>query len=115
MNVEPGVIMTSIFENSAAATRYDKNSPYKQTMRRNGKIFAAGFRAGAQPQQVAETILDAITTPEYRLRWPVGSRRRRPGGGPREALGRGRSSRSARTSTTRSTTRAICEYFGIEL
>jgi NAD(P)-dependent dehydrogenase (short-subunit alcohol dehydrogenase family) len=72
VNVEPGVIMTSIFENSAAATRYDKASPYKQIMRRNGKLFAAGFRAAAQPQRVAEVILEAITTPQYRLRWPVG-------------------------------------------
>jgi hypothetical protein len=41
-------------------------------MRRNGKMFAAGFRAGAQPELVAATILEAITTPSYRLRWPVG-------------------------------------------
>ena len=73
VNVEPGVIMTSIFENSATATRYDKNSPYKQTMRRNGKLFAAGFKVAAQPQLVAETILEAITTPSYKLRWPVGA------------------------------------------
>src|SRR5262245_54214458 len=72
VNVEPGVIMTSIFENSAEATRYDKNSPYKQTMRRNGKLFAAGFRTAAQPQLVAETILESITTPTYKLRWAVG-------------------------------------------
>jgi NAD(P)-dependent dehydrogenase (short-subunit alcohol dehydrogenase family) len=72
VNIEPGVIMTSIFENAKEATRYDKHSPYKQVMRRNGKIFAAGFRRGAQPQLVAETILEAITSPEYRLRWPVG-------------------------------------------
>jgi NAD(P)-dependent dehydrogenase (short-subunit alcohol dehydrogenase family) len=73
VNVEPGVIMTKIFENSAAATRYDKTSPYKQTMRRNGKLFAAGFRAATQPEEVAKTILAAITTPSYKLRWPVGA------------------------------------------
>ena len=73
VNIEPGVIMTSIFENSATATRYDKNSPYKQTMRRNGKLFAAGFKVAAQPQLVAETIVEAITTPSYKLRWPVGA------------------------------------------
>jgi NAD(P)-dependent dehydrogenase (short-subunit alcohol dehydrogenase family) len=72
VNVEPGVIMTNIFENSAEATRYDKTSPYQQVMRRNGKVFAAGFRAGAQPELVADTIIQAITSPEYRLRWPVG-------------------------------------------
>jgi NAD(P)-dependent dehydrogenase (short-subunit alcohol dehydrogenase family) len=72
MNVEPGVVMTNIFENSAAATRYDKTSPYQPVMRRNGKLFAAGFRDPSQPDEVAETILAAITSDAYRLRWPVG-------------------------------------------
>ena len=72
VNVEPGVVMTSIFDNSAEATRYDKTSPYQPIMRRNGKLFATGFRDPAQPDDVAETILAAITSEEYRLRWPVG-------------------------------------------
>jgi NAD(P)-dependent dehydrogenase (short-subunit alcohol dehydrogenase family) len=72
VNVEPGVIMTSIFENSTETTRYDKTSPYQPIMRRNGKLFAAGFRAAAQPDEVAKAILEAITTTDYRLRWPVG-------------------------------------------
>lgn len=72
VNIEPGVIMTAIFENSAPATRYEKTSPYQSIMRRNGKMFAAGFKRAAQPQQVADVILEAITTPDYKLRWPVG-------------------------------------------
>jgi NAD(P)-dependent dehydrogenase (short-subunit alcohol dehydrogenase family) len=72
VNVEPGVIMTSIFENSQGATRYDKTSPYQPIMRRNGKLFAAGFRDAVQPDTVAKAILESITTPDYRLRWPVG-------------------------------------------
>ena len=36
-------------------------------------MFAAGFKVAAQPQLVADAILEAITTPEYRLRWPVGA------------------------------------------
>jgi NAD(P)-dependent dehydrogenase (short-subunit alcohol dehydrogenase family) len=72
VNVEPGVVMTNIFENSAEATRYDKTSPYQPIMRRNGKLFAAGFRDPARSDEVAETILTAITSDEYRLRWPVG-------------------------------------------
>ena len=72
VNVEPGVVMTNIFENSADATRYDKTSPYQPIMRRNGKLFAAGFRDPVQRDDVAETILAAITSDEYRLRWPVG-------------------------------------------
>ena len=70
--IEPGVIQTAIFENSAGATRYDKNSPYRQIMRRNGKQFAAGFRNPGQPETVAAAILEAITTDRPRLRYPVG-------------------------------------------
>ena len=72
VNVEPGVIMTNIFENSAEQTRYDKTSPYQPIMRRNGKIFMAGFQRAVQPDVVAETILEAVTTDDYKLRWPVG-------------------------------------------
>ncbi len=72
VNVEPGVIMTSIFENSAPMTRFDKASPYLNIMRRNGKMFAAGFRAAVPPEPVAETILEAIETSTYKLRWLVG-------------------------------------------
>ena len=71
-NIEPGVIMTNIFENSAEATRYDKASPYQPLMRRNGKIFAAGFKQGTPPEEVAAAILQAITADDYKLRWPVG-------------------------------------------
>ena len=72
INVEPGVVMTKIFENSASATRYDKASPYQPLMRRNGKFYAAGFRDPSQPEDVARCILDAVTSPDYRLRWTVG-------------------------------------------
>src|SRR5262252_8265971 len=70
--IEPGVIQTALFENSAGATRYDKNSPYRQIMRRNGKFFAAGFRNPGQPETVAAAILEAITTNRPRLRYLVG-------------------------------------------
>lgn len=72
VNVEPGVIMTNIFENSAEQTRYDKTSPYQPTMRRNGKLFAAGFQRAVPPERVSEAILEAIETDNYKLRWPVG-------------------------------------------
>ncbi len=72
VNIEPGVIMTNIFENSAEQTRYVKTSPYQPIMRRNGKVFAAGFKRAVAPNLVAEVILEAITTQDYKLRWPVG-------------------------------------------
>ena len=74
--IEPGVVQTAIFENSAGATRYDKTSPYRQIIRRNGKLFAAGFRDPGQPETVATAILEAITTDRPRLRYPVASTRR---------------------------------------
>jgi NAD(P)-dependent dehydrogenase (short-subunit alcohol dehydrogenase family) len=70
--IEPGVVQTAIFENSAGATRYDKTSPYRQIMRRNGKLYAAGFRNPGQPEAVAEAIYEAVTTKAPRLRYPVG-------------------------------------------
>jgi NAD(P)-dependent dehydrogenase (short-subunit alcohol dehydrogenase family) len=70
--IEPGVIQTAIFENSAPATRYDKTSPYRQIMRRNGKLFAAGFRDPGKSETVAATILHAITTDRPKLRYLVG-------------------------------------------
>jgi NAD(P)-dependent dehydrogenase (short-subunit alcohol dehydrogenase family) len=72
VNIEPGVIMTKIFENSEEATRYDKKSPYQPVMRRNGKFYMAGFQRGTSPEAVAETILESVTTDTYKLRWPVG-------------------------------------------
>jgi len=72
VSIEPGVVMTKIFENSAQATRYDRGSPYRQVMRRNRLMFVAGFKDAAQPEQVADAILESITTDDYRLRWPVG-------------------------------------------
>ena len=72
VNVEPGVIMTNIFENSAEQTRYDKTSPYQPLMRRNGKVFSAGFKRAVQPEVVADAIYESVNTDEYKLRWPVG-------------------------------------------
>lgn len=72
VNVEPGVIMTHIFENSVDQTRYDKASPYQPIMRRNGKMYGAGFKRGVSAETVAQTILESITSDEYKRRWPVG-------------------------------------------
>jgi NAD(P)-dependent dehydrogenase (short-subunit alcohol dehydrogenase family) len=72
VNVEPGVIMTNIGDNSAERTRYDKTSPYQPIMRRNGKVFAAGFKRAVQPEVVAEVIGEAIASDTHQLRWPVG-------------------------------------------
>ncbi len=70
--VEPGVFATSIFDNSAPATRYDRGSPYKHVMRRNGKMYARLLREPGDPDRVAEVILQAATGSEPRLRHVVG-------------------------------------------
>ncbi len=72
VHVEPGVVATKIFENSAEATRYDKSSPYQPIMRRSGKFYSAGFKNPAHPDEVARTILEAVRTDAYKFRWLVG-------------------------------------------
>lgn len=71
--VEPGVIMTSIFENAKAQTRFDRSSPYVDLMRRNGKFYSAGHRANQPPEIVADAILDAVESDSDRLRYVVGA------------------------------------------
>ena len=72
VNIEPGVVMTSIFENSKETSRFDKTSPYMQIMRRNGKFYSAGFREPSSSDDVAKVVVESIKSPEYRFRWPVG-------------------------------------------
>jgi len=71
-NVEPGAVRTEIVEASKARSQFDKASPYLPIMKRNGRLISAGFRAGTTPDDVAAVVLDAMTDPTYRLRWPAG-------------------------------------------
>jgi NAD(P)-dependent dehydrogenase (short-subunit alcohol dehydrogenase family) len=71
--IEPGVFATSIWENSEESTRYDRNSPYKQIMRRNGKMYSSLLREAGDPFDVARVIHDAITTDDPKLRYLVGA------------------------------------------
>ena len=71
--IEPGVIMTSIFENAKGQTIFDRSSPYVDIMRRNGKFYSAGHRANQPPELVADAILDAVESDEDRLRYLVGA------------------------------------------
>ncbi len=70
--VEPGAFATKIFDNSAPATRYDKGSPYRHVMRRNGKMYARMLREPGDPAAVADVILQAVTAAETPLRHIVG-------------------------------------------
>lgn len=73
VNVEPGAVRTEIFDNSKERTRYDRESPYQSIMRRNGKLIAAGLREGTTPLDVAEVILEAMTSHSNQLQWPAGA------------------------------------------
>jgi NAD(P)-dependent dehydrogenase (short-subunit alcohol dehydrogenase family) len=71
--IEPGVIMTNIFENAKGQTIFDRSSPYVDLMRRNGKFYSAGHRANQPPGIVADAILDAVESDSDRLRHVVGA------------------------------------------
>ncbi|MDP6565874.1 MAG: SDR family oxidoreductase [Alphaproteobacteria bacterium] len=68
--IEPGFIRTAITENTPV--HYDKASPYKHVMRRSGRFFARGTPIATPPEAVATVILEAATTDQPRLRYPVG-------------------------------------------
>ncbi|GAB5413839.1 MAG: oxidoreductase [Congregibacter sp.] len=73
VSIEPGVVKTHIFENSAEQSHFHKDSPYVSTMRRIGRIFTAGLKSPLHPQDVAEQIYNSITCETYKFRWPLGA------------------------------------------
>ncbi len=70
--VEPGVFQTKIWENSEATTHYDKASPYRAAMRRNGRFYGRLRKTAGDPNEVAETIFRAANEGTAKLRHPVG-------------------------------------------
>lgn len=84
--IEPGVIMSNIFENAKPQTIFDRSSPYLDLMRRNGKFYSAGHRTNQPPEIVAAAILEAVESDSDRLRHVVG--------GDAEGLLRGRAAMS---------------------
>jgi NAD(P)-dependent dehydrogenase (short-subunit alcohol dehydrogenase family) len=70
--IEPGVIQTHIWENSAPATHLNRTSPYRSVMRRNGRFYARMLKNPSRPELVADAIFDAVTRETPRLRTLVG-------------------------------------------
>ena len=71
--VEPGVVRSNFFENVKMATNASPHSPYYQLTQ---KVFS-GFvplmgDTSSSPKQVAETILEAVTTNNPQIRYVVG-------------------------------------------
>ncbi len=64
--IEPGVTRTAILPKNEG---HPSPTAYETAYRRMFGFYAAGIAAGAQPSEVAEVILEALTTDEPRLRW----------------------------------------------
>ena len=71
--IEPGVIMTSIFDNAATHTVYDKRSPYATLMKRNGRFYAAGMQQGTPASVAADAVVRAATDETDQLRYVLGA------------------------------------------
>ena len=69
--IEPGVILTPIFE-KAMARPVLRDSPYRQQTDRVNRFFLTALGAPTMPDAVADAVWHAITTDEPRLRYPVG-------------------------------------------
>ena len=68
--VEPGVILTPIFEKHMREP--DPASPYVELAHRKRRVFESRLEAAGQPEDVAKMVGHAIETDEPRLRYPVG-------------------------------------------
>ena len=71
--IEPGAIKTN-FETGMVVAQNAQNpkSPYYNTMQKLQSSINSHFKNGTTPAQVAEVILNAITTPNPNLRYTVG-------------------------------------------
>jgi NAD(P)-dependent dehydrogenase (short-subunit alcohol dehydrogenase family) len=68
--IEPGVTASAIFDNTPV--HYDRASPYKPAMRRNGRFYTVGIADATPAEQLAETIEQALTSEQPKLRHAVG-------------------------------------------
>ena len=68
--IEPGVTASAIFENTPV--HYDRFSPYKPAMRRNGRFYNVGIAAATPAETVAKTIEEALTAKAAKFRYAVG-------------------------------------------
>jgi NAD(P)-dependent dehydrogenase (short-subunit alcohol dehydrogenase family) len=69
--VEPGVILTPIFEKALRQAPI-RNSPYKQQVDRINRFFLTALGAPTMPEAVADVVWHAVTTDEPKLRYTVG-------------------------------------------
>lgn len=70
--IEPGFIVTPILDKALASLNTPAASHYPSVVERTRLMFTQAKEVGGQPLAVAETIAEAIHTPEPRLRYTVG-------------------------------------------
>jgi NAD(P)-dependent dehydrogenase (short-subunit alcohol dehydrogenase family) len=68
--IEPGVVRTSVFDNSVVAQR--ENSPYSSMLGNLNATFGEMLEHASTPDRVAQAIFEAISSPETKLRYLVG-------------------------------------------
>ena len=110
--IEPGVTKSAIFAKNIDAP--NTTGAYDAPYRRMFQFYAAGIAQATDPFEVAEVVRHAIATDEPQLRYQVSwGGRELVDGGPRWTTPTG--SRSARSTTTPSTTRRFEELFGLDI
>ncbi|HEY1248930.1 MAG TPA: SDR family NAD(P)-dependent oxidoreductase [Nitrososphaera sp.] len=72
--IEPGVVKTKVKDNSVVGRRAIRNdSPYSSMLGSFNAAFNVLWDSASTSDQVAATILQAISSPEPKLRYPVGN------------------------------------------
>ncbi len=72
--VEPGVIKTNFLNSSVfAKNALEQTSPYITLIQKVGEDFGSKFENGASPIEVANVILQAVTSTKPEIRYSVGS------------------------------------------
>src|SRR5919109_2290216 len=72
--IEPGVVKTNVKDNSVVGRRAIRNdSPYSSVLGSFNAAFNVLWENASTSDQVAATILQAISSPEPKLRYPVGT------------------------------------------
>jgi NAD(P)-dependent dehydrogenase (short-subunit alcohol dehydrogenase family) len=72
--IEPGVVKTKVKDNSVVGRRAIRNdSPYSSMLGSFNAAFNVLWENASTSDQVAATILQAISSPEPKLRYPVGT------------------------------------------
>jgi NAD(P)-dependent dehydrogenase (short-subunit alcohol dehydrogenase family) len=72
--IEPGVVKTKVKDNSVVGRRALRNdSPYSSMLGSFNAAFSVLWENASTSDQVAATILQAISSPERKLRYLVGS------------------------------------------